>query len=178
MSDWEAGVAAMRRGETVGDAGCAIVLGAGGRVGSAFATRLQRDGFLVLTDPADPVIIARAATPAWLFDCAYRDGDPEGHVERVAGHLRHWGDYAGIFIPSSMWIGPDHLYGRAKLVVEELAGFYAALGANIVTDRIGYFPGDGVAPDLNEPLIGSLVDGDTLYARVMARLLARVAQPA
>ena len=151
---------------------CAIVLGARGRVGDAFTRRLQGAGFLVLTDPADPHVIARTVD-AYLFDCAYQDGDPAGHVERVAFHLAHWRDYAGVFIPSSCWIDGDHAYGHAKRVVEALAAFYRTLGANVVTDRIGYFPGDGVQPDPTEPMIAQLVDGDTLYARVMERLLAR-----
>lgn len=158
-------------GTVVGGAACAIVLGANGRVGAAFARRLARDGVPVVADPADPVTVARATPGAYLFDCAYRHGDPEGHVARVAAHMAHWRDYAGIFVPSSDWIGLDHAYGRAKRVVEELAAFYRLLGANIVTDRIGYFPGDGVAADPTEPLIDRLVDGDTLYARVMAALL-------
>lgn len=149
---------------------CAIVLGAGGRVGSAFARRLPRDGFVVLSDPVDPDVVADPAT-SYLFDCAYRDGDAEGHVQRVGAHLARWRDYAGIFIPSSGWIEEEHAYGRAKRVVEELAGFYRLLGANVVTDRIGYFPGDGAQADPNEPMIADLIDGDTLYARVMGKLL-------
>jgi hypothetical protein len=175
MSEAMAAIEAMRRGETVGAAGCAIVLGADGRLGRAFVRRLHDDGYLVLLDPADPATIARATPRCYLFDCAYRDGDPEGHVARVAAHLRHWRDYAAIFVPSSAWIDGDHAYGQAKRVVEALAGFYAVLGARVVTDRIGYFPGDGVAPDPTEPLIDLLVDGDTLYERVMARM--RVDQP-
>jgi hypothetical protein len=171
MSDVTAATDARRCGDVIGEAGCAIVLGGGGRVGGAFARRLREDGFLVLTDPADPVVIARSMRPCYLFDCAYRDGDPEGHVERVGAHLRHWRDYAAIFVPSSSWIDGDHGYARAKRVVEALAAFYTTLGARIVTDRIGYFPGDGVVADPTEPLIGQLVDGDTLYRRVMARML-------
>ena len=174
MSGMGSALAAVAWGETTGAAGCAIVLGAGGRVGGAFATRLRRDGFLVLPDPADPHVVARSVR-AYLFDCAYRDGDAEGHVQRVAGHLAYWRDYAGVFLPSSAWIGEDDCYGRSKRVVEEMAGFYRTLGANVVTDRIGYFPGDGVAPDPTEPMIAQLVDGDTLYARVMGRFLAGVA---
>ena len=173
MSGMESALAAVRWGETTGVAGCAIVLGAGGRVGGAFASRLRRDGFLVLTDPADPHVVA-CSVRAYLFDCAYQDGEAEGHVQRVVRHLSHWRDYAGIFLPSSAWIGEDNAYGRCKRVVEELAGFYSALGANIVTDRIGYFPGDGVTPDPTEPLIAQLVDGDTLYTRVMAQLQVAV----
>lgn len=171
MSGMGSALAAVASGDTTGVAGCAIVMGAGGRVGSAFARRLHRDGFLVLTDPADPHVVARSVR-AYLFDCAYRDGDPEGHVERVGAQLTHWRHYTGIFVPSSCWVDQDSAYGRSKRVVEELAGFYRTLGANIVTDRIGYFPGDGVMPDLNEPLIAELVDGDALYARVMRRLMA------
>lgn len=152
--------------------GCAIVLGAPGRVGTALASRLARDGVPVVADPCCPATVARATPGAYLFDCAYRDGDPEGHVARVAGHLAHWRDYAGIFVPSSDWIDTEHAYGRSKRVVEELAAFYRLLGANVVTDRIGYFPGDGVAADPSEPMIARLVDGDALYARIMAALLA------
>lgn len=173
MSGMGSALAAVAWGETTGAAGCAIVLGAGGRVGSAFASRLRQDGFLVLTDPADPHVVARSVR-AYLFDCAYRDGEAEGHVQRVAAHLSHWRDYAGIFLPSSGWIDQETAYGRSKRVVEELAAFYRTLGANVVTDRIGYFPGDGVAPDPTEPLIAELVDGDVLYARVMTRLRASV----
>lgn len=161
-----------RRDGVACGAGCAIVLGAGGRVGAAFARRLRYDGFLVVADPADPVTVARTAAPAWLFDCAYTHGDAEGHVARVTAHMAHWRDYAGIFVPSSEWIGGDDPYGRSKRVVEALAGFYRSLGGTVVTDRIGYFPGDGVAPDSAEPMIARLVDGDALYARVMAGLMA------
>ena len=176
MSGMGSALTAVAWGETTGAAGCAIVLGAGGRVGGAFAARLRRDGFLVFTDPADPHIVAHSVR-AYLFDCAYRDGDPEGHVERVARHLTHWRDFAGVFVPSSSWIGEDNAYGRSKRVVEELAGFYRTLGANVVTDRIGYFPGDGVAPDPSEPMFAHLVDGDTLYARVMGKMLAHTLTP-
>lgn len=151
-------------------AACAIVLGARGRVGGAFARRLRRDGWAVVEDPADPATVARSASPAWLFDCAYHDGDPAGHVERVAGHLAHWRDYAAIFVPSSDWIDEDHSYARGKRAVEALAAFYRGLGATVVTDRIGYFPGDDGVADANEPMIDRLVDGETLYARVMAAL--------
>lgn len=152
---------------------CAIVLGAGGRVGGAFTRRLRRDGWAVIEDPADPVTAARSAASgsgAWLFDCAYRDGDPAAHVERVGAHLAHWRDYAGIFVPSSDWIDQDEPYGFAKRAVEALAAFYRSLGANVITDRIGYFPGDGKQADPLEPMIDRLVDGETLYARVMAAL--------
>lgn len=164
-----------RCGDTDEAPGSAIVLGANGRVGRAFATRLRRDGFLVLTDPVDPAMIARTASPTYLFDCAYGDGESESHVERVTGHLRHWRHYVGIFLPSSAWIDGDHSYGRSKRVIEALAGFYNGLGAHVVTDRIGYFPGDGAAADPTEPMIDLLVDGETLYRRVMAQLLERVA---
>jgi NAD(P)-dependent dehydrogenase (short-subunit alcohol dehydrogenase family) len=150
---------------------CAIVLGAQGRVGGAFANRLLAAGFSVVTDPDDPHIVAKR-TQVYLFDCAYQDGDPAGHVQRIAAHLTHWREYAGIFVPSSCWITQDSDYGRAKRVVEELVNFYCGLGANVVTDRIGYFPGDGIPPDSSEPLIAELVDGDALFARVMARLAA------
>lgn len=170
----QARVGTDRRGDTAESPGSAIVLGASGRVGSAFATRLRRDGFLVLTDPADPAMIARTASPTYLFDCAYGDGEAESHVERVTGHLRHWRHYVGIFLPSSAWIDGDHSYGRSKRVIEALAGFYNGIGAHVVTDRIGYFPGDGVTADPTEPMIDLLVDGEALYRRVMARMLERV----
>lgn len=178
MTEYQPAAVTAGRGELAGIAGCAVVLGAEGRVGGAFARRLHREGYLVLKDPVDPVVIARAAPRVFLFDCAYRDGDPEGHVQRVAEHLGHWREFAGIFVPSSAWIMQDHAYGRAKRVVEELAAFYRVLGANVVTDRIGYFPGDGIAADPAEPMIDQLIDGDTLYMRVMGRLLAGVAAPA
>ena len=38
------------------------------------------------------------------------------------------------------------------MTIEHLAARYCALGARVVTDRIGYFPGDGIDPDPNEPL--------------------------
>lgn len=150
----------------------AIVHGHEGRVGSAFASRLARDGFNVVTGDA----IAALEWPmmdvrAYLFDCAYQHEDPTGHVERAVGHLAHWRRLAGIFIPSSMHIGVDTAYGRAKLVIEQLIAFYRGEGANIVTDRIGYFPGDTVAGDANNPFYHMLVTGDALYARVMAQLV-------
>lgn len=150
----------------------AIVHGHEGRVGSAFASRLAADGFELVTGPA----IARLEWPtidvrAYLFDCAYQHEDPAGHVERAAQHLAEWRRLAGIFIPSSMHIGPGTPYGRAKLVIEQLVGFYRGEGANVVTDRIGYFPGDGVAGDPANPYYHELVTGDELYARVMRKLI-------
>ncbi|SFP35726.1 hypothetical protein [Sphingomonas rubra] len=150
--------------------GHAIVLGAEGRVGGAFARRLALHGYRVSRDPRRPEALARAMPGTLLLDCAYRDGEAEEHVWRVEAHLASWRDYAGIFVPSSYWIEGDGGYARAKRRVEQLAASYRALGANVVTDRIGYFPGDGVEPDANEPMIAHLVDGDTLYARVMAQL--------
>ena len=153
----------------------AIVLGAAGRVGSAFARRLSRDGYIVHADVPDPVSARAAIAPVYLFDCAYEHGDPAGHVERVVAHLARWRRYAAIFIPSSMWIGTDQSYGHAKLIVEELAAFYTGLGARVVTDRIGYFPGDGVEPNADDPMLHALVTGDGLYARVMARMVEHAA---
>lgn len=150
------------------------MLGAEGRVGSAFARRLAIDGYIISGDPRRPEALARENPGTLLFDFAYRDGEAEEHVWRVKAHLASWCDYAGIFVPSSAWIDADNAYGRAKRQVEELAATYRAIGANVVTDRIGYFPGDGVPADANEPLIAQLVDGDTLYARVMTRLLAGI----
>lgn len=152
--------------------GCAIVLGARGRVGGAFARRLLADGFLVADDPAHPGELARTLTRPLLFDCAYSHGDAEAHVARVASHLADWRHYAAIFLPSSEWIDGDGDYPRAKRALEALALFYRGVGACVVVDRIGYFPGDGVEADPGEPMIGRLVDGDALYARVMARMLA------
>lgn len=156
-------------------AGHAIVLGAEGRVGGAFARRLAIHGYKVSRDPRRPDMLARAMRGTLLFDCAYRDGEAEEHVWRVAAHLAAWRDYAGIFVPSSGWIEADNPYGRAKRRIEELAVAFRALGANVVTDRIGYFPGDGIVADPNEPMIAQLVDGDALYARVMAALTAGLA---
>lgn len=153
-------------------AGHAIVLGAEGRVGGAFARRLAMHGYMVSRDPRRPDMLARAMPGTLLLDCAYRHGEAEEHVWRVAAHLVSWRDYAGIFVPSSCWIDADSAYGRAKRRIEELAAVYRALGANVVTDRIGYFPGDGVEPDPSEPMIAQLVDGDALYARVMMALTA------
>jgi len=151
----------------------AIVHGHEGRVGSAFAARLARDGLEVVTGDA----IARLEWPmvgarAYLFDCAYQHEDPAGHVQRAVQHLAEWRRLAGIFIPSSLHIGTDTAYGRAKLVIEQLVVFYRGEGANVVTDRVGYFPGDGVAGDPANPFYHELVTGDVLYARVMAKLMA------
>lgn len=156
----------------------AIVHGHEGRVGSAFAARLARDGLEVVTGDA----IARLEWPmvgarAYLFDCAYQHEDPAGHVQRAVQHLAEWRRLAGIFIPSSLHIGTDTAYGRAKLVIEQLVVFYRGEGANVVTDRVGYFPGDGVAGDPANPFYHELVTGDVLYARVMERLLAGTVQP-
>jgi len=150
----------------------AIVTGSRGRLGRAFASRLLGDGFAVhgieIGETHD-----HASTPhkgLYLFDCAYQHGDPDGHVERVSGHLENWRRYEAIFVPSSLWISPDSHYGRAKMTVERLASRYNAIGARVITDRVGYFPGDGVEPDPNEPLYEHRITGDALYARVMARM--------
>lgn len=150
----------------------AIVMGSRGRLGAAFVARLLGDGFAVQgVDLGDP----RHRDPApgerpYFFDCAYQHGDPVRHVERVTGHFENWRRYEAIFVPSSLWIGPDSAYGRAKLAIERLALHYTAQGARVVTDRIGYFPGDGVDPDPTEPMYAHRVTGDVLYARVMARM--------
>ena len=107
----------------------------------------------------------------YLFDLAYTHGEPDAHVARVSAHLADWQSYDAIFVPSSMWIVADDAYGRAKQTVERLAAFYIAQGACVVTDRIGYFPGDGIDPDPTEPLFAHYVTGDALYARVMDRML-------
>jgi uncharacterized protein YbjT (DUF2867 family) len=147
----------------------AVVLGAGGRVGGAFARRLAADGYPVLADPD----LALVGPGAMLFDCAYGHGEEEAHVVRVAAHLARWRHYLAIFVPSSLWAGQDSAYGRAKQEVERMAAACQAAGGRVVVDPIGYFPGDGVAPDPAEPMIGALVTGDALYARVMARMLVR-----
>jgi nucleoside-diphosphate-sugar epimerase len=150
----------------------AIVTGSSGRLGRAFVSRLLREGFEVQgVDIGD----ARHRRPApgrrpYLFDFAYVHGEPERHVERVSGHLENWRRYEAIFVPSSLWVSPDHPYGRAKLAIEHLAARYSAQGARVVTDRIGYFAGDGIEPDPNEPNYEHRVTGDALYARVMERM--------
>ena len=151
----------------------AIVTGSKGRLGRAFTVRLRRDGFQVETvDDGEPRRGPAAGDKPYLFDCAYRHDEPDQHVERVTAHLAQWRRYAAIFVPSSMWIDHDHAYGRAKRQVEHLAAHYTLLGARVVTDRIGYFPGDGVEPDRNDPMYDHRVTGDALYARVMHRMRA------
>ena len=87
----------------------AIVTGAGGRLGRAFARRLEQDEFVVerldIGDP--PPRMADDGERLYLFDFAYSHEEPLHHVERVAGHLRDWRRYVAIFVPSSLWIGPD-----------------------------------------------------------------------
>lgn len=151
----------------------AIVTGSRGRLGRAFVSRLLGQGFQVqgvdLCDPPhrEP---ARDARP-YLFDFAYVHGEPARHVERVTGHLENWRRYEAIFVPSSLWIGPESPYGQAKLAIQHLATHYRAQGARVVTDPIGYFPGDGIEPDPTEPLYEHRVTGDALYARVMGMML-------
>ncbi|MFC3582134.1 NAD-dependent epimerase/dehydratase family protein [Sphingomonas hylomeconis] len=151
----------------------AIVTGARGRLGRAFTMRLRRDGYDVeAIDIGEPRRGHAPGYKPYLFDCAYQHDEPDQHVARVTGHLQQWRRYSAIFVPSSMWIDHDHAYGRAKRQVEALAAQYSLQGARIVTDRIGYFPGDGVAPDHNDPMIAHHVTGDALYARVMQRMRA------
>lgn len=154
----------------------AIVLGAHGRVGGAIVRRLRAAGRLVLEDPDDVVLADVLMGRPMLFDCAYRHGDPAGHVQRVAGHLARFRDYSAIFVPSSLWAGTDSDYGLAKRAVLALADFYRAIGAPVVTDPIGYFPGDDVSPDPAEPHFGQAIDGDALFARIMTAMDA-AAQP-
>lgn len=150
----------------------AIVTGAGGRLGRAFAWRLEADGFVVerLDIGSPPHRVAALGERPYLFDFAYTHEEPWQHVERVATHLHAWRRYAAIFVPSSLWIGPNDEYGRAKLAVMALVARYRAAGACIVTDPIGYFPGDDMPADATEPLLAHLVTGDALYARVMAQM--------
>lgn len=151
----------------------AIVTGAKGRLGRAFVTRLRREGFDVeALDMGDPQRGHAPGYTPYLFDCAYHHDEPEQHVARVTWHLQRWQHYTAIFVPSSMWIDHDHAYGRAKRQVEQLARHYGLQGARVVTDRIGYFPGDGIDPDPNEPMYAHHVTGDALYTRVMARMRA------
>ncbi|MEN2785823.1 hypothetical protein ACFOKI_10545 [Sphingomonas qilianensis] len=149
----------------------AIVMGAKGRLGRAFVQRLRRDGFEVeAVDIGEPRRGHAPGYKPYLFDCAYSHDEPDAHVARVTGHLQEWQRYAAIFVPSSMWIDHDHAYGRAKRQVEQLAAQYRLQGAHIVTDRIGYFPGDGIAADPANPMYEHRVTGDALYARVMQRM--------
>lgn len=149
----------------------AIVHGAGGRVGKAFAQRLERDGYEtigIVGEPIGPLEIDIPDCEAiYAFECAFTPGREEHHLVSAAKLMTNWREFDGIFVPSSMWIGTDDAYGRAKLVIEQMAKFYNGLGAKIVTDRIGYFPGDGVEPNRADPFIDHLVTGDDLYARVM-----------
>ena len=153
----------------------AIVTGARGRLGRAFVARLLEAGFTVEGLDIGDVRRHRRALGqrVYLFDLAYTHGEPDAHIARVAAHLADWASWDGIFVPSSMWIVSDDAYGRAKQAVEDLAAFYAGQGAHVVTDRIGYFPGDGVMPDPTEPLYTHYVTGDALNARGMNRLLAQ-----
>lgn len=154
----------------------AIVEGAQGRVGRAFADRLERDGWKVWRLDREGADVSDIFVPAgedlYLFDCAYQHGDPWGHVERVVQILRDREHYAGIFIPSSWHLGDGSPYGTAKLAIEQLAKLYRMTGARIVVDRIGYFPGEDVEPCPRDPFIDKLVTADDLYARVMAAMLA------
>lgn len=149
----------------------AIVHGAAGRVGKAFFDRLKRDGYAtygIVEEPVGPLLVDMPDRESvHIFVCAYRAGHDEELLVNVANMMSNWRTVDGIFVPSSMWIGTDSAYGRAKLVIEQMAKFYNGLGANIVTDRIGYFPGDGVEPNPADPFIDKLVTGDELYARVM-----------
>jgi nucleoside-diphosphate-sugar epimerase len=147
----------------------AIVTGSRGRLGRAFARRLVQGGFEIHeVDVGDAHHRdSSLGERLYLFDFAYEHDEPLRHVERVAAHLENWRRYEAIFVPSSMWISPDHPYGRAKMAIEHLAALYSAEGARVFTDRIGYFPGDGIEPDPNEPFYKHRVTGDALYARVM-----------
>lgn len=155
----------------------AVVGGAKGRIGSAFVPRLLRDGFVVhAIDPA-PLKAGKihfgVDDEVYIFDFAYTDGQPQQHVERVVHAFAQWKFWDGIVVPSSMWatVHAAGSYGRAKYAIEQLAVFYRSLGANIVTDQIGYFPGEGVAPNLDDWFVTSLVSADDLYARIMKALL-------
>ena len=150
----------------------AIVTGSRGRLGRAFVSRLLHQGFEVQgVDLGDaPHRDPAPGERPYLFDLAYTHGEPTHHVERVTAHLENWRSYEAIFVPSSLWIGSDHPYGRAKLAIRHLAAQYRAQGARVVTDPIGYFPGDGVEPDPTEPHYAHRVTGDALYARVMAMM--------
>lgn len=151
----------------------AIVIGAKGRIGRALTLRLTADGYCTIPiDRADAnTSVDLPNLPIYLFECSYDPGNIAAHLESALMAMKNWRKHAGIFVPSSYWIGTDTPYGRSKLVIEQAAKFYNGLGAKIVTDRIGYFPGDGVEPDPRDPFIDKLVSGDELYARIMEKML-------
>lgn len=150
-----------------------IVTGSQGRIGSAFTLRLRRAGYEVHAfDHGGRVELeTKANEPVMVFHCAYSAHHIEDHVNYAMTLMSGWDEFKAIFVPSSMHIGTDTHYGRAKMMIENAARFYNGLGARIVTDRIGYFPGDGVEPDPKDPFLSHLVDGDELYARIMEQML-------
>jgi hypothetical protein len=111
----------------------AVVTGAEGRVGAAFHARLEQDGFAMLPE-AEFAIAAICCRPyAYIFHCAYDPTNVPHHLETTLRLMERWPTCAGIFVPSSHWIGTDTHYGLSKLIVEQTAKFYRLQAANIFT---------------------------------------------
>ena len=156
-----------------------VVYGSKGRVGSAICKRLIRDGYDVMevdvdTEEEVQIPLRETGEKVIIFHCAWVPGEEKEHVAMTTELLYNWYDQVeAIFVPSSWHIGTDTDYARAKMVVENLLRFFAQLpnAARIITDRIGYFPGDDAELDTGDPFIDKFVGGEDLYQRIMRPML-------
>lgn len=169
-------------------AGSAVVTGSSGRIGSALAARLRRDGFQVVGvdrrpgPQTDLLGDLDALAPGLPLEGALvlhfaADPDPDIDAIRAAADVlsaaRLLGVAAGrarrIVLASSRWIemDPDRPYARGKAAVERLAGAFDGVGGlRTGVDRIGSFVPDG---EEAEPRWREMaVSADLLYARLLA----------
>ncbi len=167
-----------------------VITGSSGRVGSAIASRLKADGHtaigidivagehtnvvaratarLLASIPCD--LLFHFATGGALEPATFKQEAACGEFKDAVGILEAvCGRTGAVLLPASPWIQhtPDAAYARLKRSLEALADLYDGYrGTRVRSDRIGYFPGDGVAPDPAHS--ARLIGGDELYRRLMA----------
>ncbi len=167
-----------------------VITGSSGRVGSAIARRLKRDGYNVtgidivagehtnIVAEATPRLLASVpcnllfhfASGGALAPGSFTQEAACAEFEAAVAILEALCGRAGaLLLAASPWIEhrPAAPYARLKRSVEALADLYDGYrGTRVRSDRIGYFPGDGNEPDPAHS--ARLVGGDELYVRLIA----------
>lgn len=167
-----------------------VITGSSSRVGSAIAQRLKGDAHAVIgidivagehtnvVAPATARLLASLPCDL-LFHFASGGALAPGSFTQEAACAEFEGAVAileavcgrtgTILLAASPWIehSPAAPYARLKRSMEALADLYDGhRGTRVRSDRIGYFPEDGIEPD---PAHSSrLVGGDELYQRLMS----------